>query len=343
MDYLDISERVIEDIFAIDKSIIAAILKINPADISLLARQKEVASGKIDMLFLCRDELVLVELKAVSFYEKAITQINNYYSDLLNLQNENKLIKSPIRKVILATGCSSKDKIICEAEQIHLIIYSPQAILTAYYEDFKELSLFLKLQASDFGVTRLGLITSTLRKIGEGSELIDIAKSENRSIKTIRNRISVATRLNLTAKVKEKFYLTDMGETFISCANELEDRLSNEQIDLLQAFVRDNPFYSPITYTILGLVESVFVLAKNYHPVPESLVKEHFVKSVGKMSTWSKEKSKNTATYIFSNYAIELNFLTKINNNLFLSPRGINAVLLLQLHRSIKMIEQKDI
>jgi len=342
MEPLDISERVIEDVLIADKSIIAGILEIDPADLDLLARQKIVVSGKIDMLFIHRDEIILIELKVTPFYNAIIQQINEYYEDLVNLQNQNRLVKSPIRKVILVTDCQFKDEDLCKSESIDIITYKPKDVLSSYYENFKEVSYFLKVQPGDFGVTRLGLFKSTLNKISEGIKLNDVAKLENRSIKTIRNRVSVAMRLNLVAKHREEYYLTEMGEVFNSYSDEVDDRLSIEQSDLLQAFIRENPFYSSITYTILGLIESVFILAKNYHPVPEDQVKEHFVQSVGKISTWAREKSKSTATYIFSNYAIELNFLTRLNNHLFLAPAGINAILLLQLHRSIKLIEQKE-
>jgi len=121
----------------------------------------------------------------------------------------------------------------------------------------------------------------------------------------------------------------------------IDDRLSQEQIELLSSYIKENPFASSITYTIFSIIETVFVLSKNSYPVPKELVKDYFVKSVGKTKTWCSEKSKETATYIFSNYACELNFLVKVNNDFYISPNGIQAVLLLQLYRSIKLIESR--
>jgi hypothetical protein len=71
-------------------------------------------------------------------------------------------------------------------------------------------------------------------------------------------------------------------------------------------------------------------------------MRDFFVKSVGKESTWKTPKSRETATYIFSNYACDLQLLTKINNSFYLTPNGIQAILLLQLNRSIKLIEQGE-
>ena len=75
------------------------------------------------------------------------------------------------------------------------------------------------------------------------------------------------------------------------------------------------------------------------YPVPIKDAEDYFVKSVGKSDTWKAKKTKETATYIFSNYACELEFLTKINNTFYLTPKGIQAILLLQLNRSLKLIE----
>jgi hypothetical protein len=118
--------------------------------------------------------------------------------------------------------------------------------------------------------------------------------------------------------------------------------LNENQKAIIQSFVKESPFYSSITYSIFSIIETVFVLSKNSYPVPKNQVKDYFVKSVGKSGTWSAEKSKETATYIFSNYAIELDFLAIVDNEFFITPTGIQAILLLQLNRSIKLIENKS-
>lgn len=52
MNKISLSEKVIEDIFVLDKSIISEILKVSYSEISLLARQKTVNSGILDLLYL---------------------------------------------------------------------------------------------------------------------------------------------------------------------------------------------------------------------------------------------------------------------------------------------------
>ncbi len=339
---ISISEKVVEDILTIDKSIIAEILKVNYSDLSLLARQKQVKSGIIDLLYLHRDEMILIELKIVPFYKEIINQINNYHDDLVELQLHNKLISSSIRKVILVTGARKENEVQSEEHGITLVVYDPTVVLSKYYDNFKELSQFLKIQAADYGVSRLGLLNSTLRYLGNGLPLERIANIEGRSPKTIRNRISIATLLNLAGKHHNSFYLTELGDKFTNANPHDDDRLNETQKTLLSSFIKENPYYSQVPYTILTIVETVFVLSKNIYPVPSNFVLDYFVKSVGKTATWQTHKSKETATSIFSNYAIELDFLAKVNNEFFITPSGIHAILLLQLNRSIKLIENQN-
>jgi hypothetical protein len=336
-----ISEKIIEDILAADKSILAEILSLNTSDLSLIARQKVLKSGILDLLYLHKNELILIELKVVNFHKAIISQINNYYYDLIDLQEQNKLIKCNISKIIIVTDANTKDYKNCEKNDIKLIIYKPENILLKFYENFKELSTFLKIQSADYGMVRLGLMNHTLQLLGDGFTLEEICEKEKRSQKTIRNRISVAILLNLVVKFKHDFFLTDLGNEFVQLSTDIDDRLNESQIDLLSEFIKENPFFSSVTYTIFSLIETVFILSKNNYPVLENSVKDYFVKSVGKITTWKSDKAKETATYIYSNYACELDFLVKIDNHFYISPKGIQAVLLLQLNRSIKLIESR--
>lgn len=337
-----LSEKVIEDILAADKSILSEVLSLNASDLSLIARQKIINSGKLDLLYLCKNEMLLIELKIVSFHKDIVNQINNYEVDLIELQNQNKLILSKIKKIILVTGCKENDFKLCYENNITLLSYKPEIILSKYYENFKELSSFLKIQSGDFGVVRLGLIKNTLSYLSEGLSIEKICKLENKSEKTIRNKISVAQRLNLVSKFKNNFFLTDLGNLFAESGEKVvDDRLDQHQIDILSNFINGNPFHSSITYTIYTLIESVFVLSKTSYPVPKDMLKDYFVKSVAKTETWRMPRARETATYIFSNYACELEFLVKINNEFYITPKGIQAILLLQLNRSIKLIETR--
>jgi len=337
-----ISEKIIEDILSSDKTILAELLSVNPDDLSLVARQKTLESGKLDLLYLYKDELLLIELKAVDFYAKIIPQINGYFEDLEELQRQHKIISSNIKKIILVTNAKPKDIEKCKKESIQIVSYKPEFVLSRYYENFKELSYFLKIQSGDYGVVRIVLMKLTLRLLSQGKNIREISDAEGKSEKTIRNRLSVASQLNLVVKYKKEYFLTDFGNAFLEIGGEKSDDVLNDsQIELLSDFVKENPFYSPITYTISAILETVFVLAKNMYPVPKDAVKDYFVKSVGKEQTWRTDRARETATYIFSNYACELQFLAKVGNHFYITPKGIQVILLLQLNRSIKLIKSQ--
>jgi hypothetical protein len=334
-----LSEKTIEDILSADKTILSEILGYNLAGLSLIARQKTLNSGELDLLCMYDDALVLVELKVVPFYPQIIGQLNGYYKDLQDLQKQNKLINAPIQKIILATSCSPADIKQCEQESIRVCTYKPEQVLAKYFENFKELSYFLTMQSGDYGVVRLGLLCTTLRLLGEGKTQAQLCLSEGKSIQTIKNRLSVAVLLGLVSKYRGEYFLTELGESFVSFGElNLTDRLTDEQSNLLSDFVKESPFYSQITYTILSFLETVFILAKSSYPVDKDNAQQFFVKTVGKEQTWRTPKARSTATYIFSNYACDLQFLAMIGNQFYITPKGIQAILLLQLNRSIKLI-----
>lgn len=337
-----ISEKTIEDILSSDKTIMSEILGCNPSGLSLIARQKVLSSGKLDLLCMCDDVLVLIELKVVPFYPQTIEQINSYYEDLRTLQNQNKLINAPIQKIILVTSYLPADAKQCEREGIQIYSYKPEQVLAKYFENFKELSYFLTLQSGDYGVVRLGLLCTTLKLLRDENPQLRISALEGKSIKTIRNRLSVASLLGLVSKYRGEYFLTELGESFVKAGEpNLTDRLSDEQSNILAEFVKESPFYSQITYTILSFLETVFILSKSSYPVDRNDVEHFFVKAVGKEQTWKTQKARSTATYIFSNYACDLQFLAMIGDKFYITPKGIQAILLLQLHRSIKLIESQ--
>jgi hypothetical protein len=212
---MSVSERVVEDILSSDKSILAEILSVDPSSLSLIARQKTLESGKLDLLYLCQTEILLIELKTVGFYPGIISQVNDYCEDLKELQRQHKLIDAAIRKIILVTDCSSSDTQKCKQESVDLIVYRPEQVLSRYYENFRELSAFLKIRSGDYGVVRLGLLKPTLQLLSAGNSIGNISKTEGKAEKTIRNRVSVAGLLGLASKYKGDYFLTDFGSHFL--------------------------------------------------------------------------------------------------------------------------------
>lgn len=135
--------------------------------------------------------------------------------------------------------------------------------------------------------------------------------------------------------------MTDLGDKYLASGNEgiSADTLSNAQSEILKKFIAEDPFYSSTVFGIYSIVESAFILSRDSYPINfEDLVKI-FRAVGGKTSEWRAEKSENTATYTFLNFAIDLGLLGKIGRQIVITPAGFRFILMLQLHKSIEMIE----
>lgn len=339
----NIREKVIEDIFTTDKSLLANVLSVNPSDLSQIARQKKFDNRRImDMLYLYRNEILLIELKAAPFYQDIISQINDYYNELVKLQSQSKLIKTKINKIILVTDASEYDYSLCEKENIKLIKFDLEEVLTKYYQNFRELSAFLNIQPSARGVTRLYLIKSTLQFLNQGNSFNEICKIQNLSSNTIHNRLAVANLIGLVEKNKRDYLLTSFGKRVLEAEDDISnERFNEKQFELISEFVKENPFFSQITFSIMSVVDIVFILSKAEYPVKYDTFQDFFVRSLGKDKTWVQPQAKLTGTYHFVNYAEELGFIQRIDKCIFLTPKGIQAILIFQLNRSIKLINAR--
>lgn len=346
MNVSNVTEKILEDIFTTDVNLLGNVLSINASELSLIARQKRFEDKKIlDMLYLHKDNLLLIELKAVPFYDEIIPQINHYEAELKKLQNNSKLIRTDIDKIILVTDAKQDDFKKCDAENIKLIKFSIEDVLGEYYLKFKELSAFLNIEPASRGVTRLYLIKSTIELINKNHSFDEICDIENLASNTIHNRLAVSNLLNIIDKPnrnKREYNLTNLGKEILKLNDNIsEDRFNAQQINLIANFVKENPFYSQITFSIMSVVETIFILSKAEYPVKYDIFQDFFIKSLGKNKTWKQPKAQLTGTYHFTNYAEELGFIQRIDNKLFLTPLGIQSILLFQLNRSIKLINAR--
>ncbi len=339
----NITEKIIEDIFTSDKSLLANVLSVNSSDLSQIARQKKFDNNeKLDLLYLHKNELLLIELKAVPFYQDIIHQVNDYYKELQKLQSQSKLIKGSINKIILVTQANRNDYRQCETEKIKLIEFNLEDVLNQYYQRFKELSAFLNIEPSARGVTRLYLLKSTLSLLSKGCSFEDICKIENMAHNTIFNRLAVARLLNLVEKSKKGYTLTGLGDKLINAEGKIaEERFNESQFKILSEFVKENPFFSQITFSILSVVDTIFILSKAEYPVKYDKFQDFFVRSLGKDKSWIQPQAKLTGTYHFANYAEELGFIQRIRKELFLTPKGVQAILIFQLNRAIRLINAR--
>jgi hypothetical protein len=140
------------------------------------------------------------------------------------------------------------------------------------------------------------------------------------------------------------YFLTDIGDQYMQdCNSVLIDQLNEKQIEILKNFVADDPFYSSTVFGIYSVVESAFLLSRNSYPIELLDLRKMFQNISGKVKEWQAEKSLSTATYTFLNFAIDLELLGKIGQQIVITPMGFRFILMLQLHKSIEMIESLSI
>jgi len=339
----NISESQVEDALVANLINLGKILQL-PSDLKLIARQLRLKDGdeRIDLLLLSGKNLYLVELKVTRFEEKFLQQILNYRKELIELQNSDKLIAGNIFSYLLVTGAKKKQFELSKKYNINLIVYEPLDILKNYYENLSAVAPFLRIKPNDYGVFSLGLINRTLFQVSKGEiKQEEIAAKIKLSRQSVHNHLIIAREFGLVRIRNKNFFLTDIGDKYIQHCNKgiFIDRLNEGQIEILKQFVAKDPFYSSTVFGIYSIVESAFLLSRNSYPIQLNDLQKMFQTISGKVKEWQAPKSLSTATYTFLNFATDLELLGKIGKQIVITPAGFRFILMLQLHKSIEMIE----
>jgi DNA-binding transcriptional ArsR family regulator len=337
-----IRESEVEEALASNLSIITSLLGLK-SEPKLLTRQLHLnAESRIDLLLLSGRQLVLVELKVTRYYAEHKEQILRYRREIENLQNQGELPPGQVNCYLMVTSCLPAHLSECQREGVTLIRYSPETVLSSHYQNLLKSTPFLRVKPNDYGVFSLGLIDRTLIQVqsGETTES-SISKNIGLSLNTVRNHLKTATELGLVRKRDHKYFLTDLGDNYTSLGNKgkLQDQISERQAELLRQYIAKAPFSSSIVFGIYAVVETTFLLARNTYPVEFKTLAEHFTTISGKVFEWKQAKSKSTATYTFLNFAIDLGLLGKLGTNVVITPSGFRFILMLQLYKSIEMID----
>ena len=339
----NIREAEVEDALIAYLDIFREVLGVDK-EIHLIARQFRLVEGKrrLDVLLAVGDEIFLIELKTESFLKDYIEQILAYKEEVERLQQERKLVLGKIIPVLLVTNFSDVDSKTCRENGVRIYKYSPIEILTKYYDKVASIAKFMKIRPVDLGVFNIGLINRVMNGLETGlvtpKELAEFSQLATRSI---THHLKFAVEFGLVSQRKNRYYLTDLGLKYISLSEEslTRDDLSDGQTALLREYIAKDPFSSPIVFGIYTIVESMFFLARNKYPVELEELKDFFLKASGKEYEWQAPKSLSTATYTYLNYAIKLGLLGKIGKQIVITPSGFRFILMLQLHKSIEMIE----
>jgi len=339
----NISECQVEDALVVNLVFLAKTLKLS-ADLKLIARQLQLKSGeeRIDLLLSSGKYLCLVELKVVKFSEDWLRQIISYRDELLNLQNVGELISGDILSFLLVTDARENDIKLAKQSGVEVIVYQPIDVLKDYYENLSAIASFLRIRPNDYGVFSLGLINRALLQLSDGvTKQGVIAEKTQLSKQSIHNHLKIAKEFGLVRERDKHYFLTDIGDVYAqACKKDARiDQLSEKQIEILKHFVAGDPFYSSTVFGVYSIVESAFLLARNSYPIELSDLRGMFQNVSGKVKEWQAKKSLSTATYTFLNFAIDLGLLGKIGQQVVITPSGFRFILMLQLHKSIEMVE----
>lgn len=339
---MEIRETQIEDILVTTPYLTKKILNLDD-DPRLVGRQMILPSGRLDMLYAYQNNFLLIELKIVTFQKKFINQVLDYKNDLVEFQNIGKLFKGDIIPYLLLPKIDNKNKKIIENEGVKCFEYSPDEVLKYFYnEKLRPITSFVEIKPIDIGIWNIHLINSFIYNLLKTNSIPELRNLYNGSQKTLYNKIKFANELNLINWTPNGDYieLSELGKKYVNAKDvESTDRLSEEQVALIKKHVVQDPYASSVVLGIASLVESIFALSKNTYPVPLIQLQEYFTYHSGKIYDWQTDKAKFHGSKMYSNYAVNLGLVGKTDNHIYLTPEGFKFVIQMQLHKSLKLMD----
>ena len=343
---MDIRESQIEDILVSAPVLTKNLLHLEDEP-RFLCRQMIMSSGRLDLLYTYRTELLLLELKVVPFRKQFVEQLSAYRNDLLRMQENGDLIQGHICTYLLVTEDRPIRQKIRDIGDVKCIIYDPAEVLNYFYTNMKPIALFTETKPIDIGIWNIHLIHEMVYSIESGiTSVKELRKHIGGSPRTLYNKIKFTHELKLIdwSPNEDAISLTSLGREYCKCKDSvLPARLSENQTDLIRSLVMSNPYKSSIILGIASAVEAVFALAKNTYPVPMSNMMAYFTFHAGKYFDWQTDKAKYNATRMYTNYATDLGLLGKTNDNIYLTPEGIRFTVQMQLHKGLKLVESMKI
>lgn len=338
---IEVRESQIEDILVASPDLLKDLLGLRDLP-RILSRQMPIPSGRLDLLITSSSTIQLVELKVVPFHKVHVDQILSYVKDVRSLQEEGRLIRGDLDLFLLCTSATSEQKKLAAASHVTSVVYDPSQVLNHYYLHNKPIALFADTRPIDIGIWNLHLIHGLLGAAIAERAVSDISKKIGGSRKTLYNKIRFAQELRLVKwePNKEAVSLTELGREYLQRMDSASSAtISEAQAELLRSLILSNPFESSVILGIASVVEAVFVVAKNTHPVPTKHLIEYFTYHAGKLFDWAKPKARYNATHMYVNYGISLGLLARIGESIYLTPTGYRFTLHLQLHKGLRMVE----
>jgi hypothetical protein len=338
---MEVREAQIEDILVSAPVLTKNILQLNEEPL-LLGRQIIVPSGRLDLLYAYQTKLLLLELKVTAFQQKFVRQVLDYRMDLVNYQQNGRLLSGEIQPYLLCTSATDAQRKIAAENGVICADYNPEQVLQFFYENLRPVASFTKVKPIDIGIWNLHLIHEFIYFLEATSSVNELRQLVGNSPRTLYNKIKFASELHLIhwSPHVDNIILSELGKEYVDRKDPiLPERLSEAQSELLRNFVMQNPYESSIVLGIASVVESVFSLSKNTYPVPMFQLLQYFTYHAGKHYDWQTEKAKYNATRMYSNYAVDLGLLAKSGDSIYLTPEGFRFTIQMQMHKSLKMMD----
>jgi hypothetical protein len=339
---MEIRETQIEDILISSPVLMKKTLKLDEEP-RLIGRQIIVPSGRLDMLYAYQKDLFLIELKVVAFQKKFIQQVLAYKIDLQQFQRQGKLIQGDIRSFLLLPEINQVNKKNAEEAGVICEEYDPEVILDYFYsEKLRPITSFVENKPIDIGIWNIHLVNKFIYLLNNTNSVKELQKIVNDSPKTLYNKIKFANELGLLnwSPRDDCVSLSEIGKQYVAAKDIFyEKTLSDEQAKILKKHVIENPYGSSVILGIASMVECVFSLSKTSYPVSLAQLEYFFTAYSGKIYDWQTEKAQKYGAKMYSNYAVDLGLMAKSDNNVYLTPDGFKFVIQLQLHKSLKLMD----
>ncbi len=338
---IDIRESQIEDALVGVGSLISDLLNLEDEP-RLFDRQMRLPSGRLDLLYTHRKKLLLIELKVVGFNKQHLDQILGYKSDLCKFQQSGKLIKGDIEPHLLCTTITDAQQSSAKAKGVRLTEYDPKYVLEEFYKNFKPIIFFTESKPIVIGIWNLHLIHDFIYHLERVNSVEELQRIVKIAKKTLYNKIKFSAELKLVdwSPHHDNISLTELGKEYVQRKNENQpNNLSDRQAELLRLFVMKNPYISAVIIGVASVTESVFVLSKNFYPIPMNILIDYFPQYSGKFFDWKTRKAKLNGTKMYSNYAVDLGLLAKTQDTVYLTPAGFRFIIQMQMHKNLKMVE----
>ena len=231
---VEVRESEIEDVFAQYPELLKRVLGISE-DIYLLARQKPLPSGRLDLVYSCMSNLLLIELKAEQFNKTFLRQVLSYRDEISSLQQRGKFVIGDVMPYLVCTDFSKEAKELADSQGIHLCSYDPADVLSQFYRNAPLDTKYLSVLPTDKGVWRIGLSAESVVLVEKLSQIHLIARAKTCSTKTAGNQLRLAEELGLVYFSGRQVELSSFGKEFIKRVDPLlpTDALSVEQANQL--------------------------------------------------------------------------------------------------------------